>query len=382
MTDFIVDESKFMISDEENTAFFKSEFKLPSGIVIGELEDEADTWQLYISSDGKNYILAVVPELKDKWIASNLLKKSDFEHVSVDNKEYYLLFSTSVLRVTRLTNIRVNKSLRYAHALYSAFIHTRQLDLESNLRDGIYFELHSIVLPTYSLISKVSDRALFENALRGKNDDELLTAPDGLNDSVSYFYFRKTLQDHGFTLNPNEPLFEAGEACDDFLLGEDSNAIITAPLIIRDHYQLFDTSSDSYILMIDRLWGEALVSTALVGQIQFNSLPLNGEKYFVLSFKKNSIVECMNNRHAGLNAENAFELTGAIRRTRRILPECDLRNALYIQQLGVLFPEKFTGSENTNDRELLIDCLSYGPFAMAPLMDDINHDLVCILVNQ
>ncbi|MDY6416183.1 MAG: hypothetical protein SPK83_04960, partial [Succinivibrio dextrinosolvens] len=87
------------------------------------------------------------------------------------------------------------------------------------------------------------------------------------------------------------------------------------------------------------------------------------------------------NRHGGLNKENAFELTEAIRRTRALLPECDLTNALYIQKLGYLLPEKFTASENTNDRELLVDCLSHGPFAMAPLMDDINHDLVTILIH-
>ena len=40
MTSFIVDESKFMISDEESDAFFDSEYKLASGIVIGELEGE------------------------------------------------------------------------------------------------------------------------------------------------------------------------------------------------------------------------------------------------------------------------------------------------------------------------------------------------------
>lgn len=382
MTSFIVDESKFMISDEESDAFFDSEYKLASGIVIGELEDESDSWQLYISADGRHYILAVLPELRDKWVESRLLKDRDFECVEVNSRKLYLLFSSSVHRVTRLINIRVNNSLRYAYALFSAFVHTRQFDLDSNLRDGLYFEAHSVILPTYSLVGKVSDRCLFENALRGKNDPEKLTAPDGLNDSVSYFYFRKYLSDHGYRLNANEPLFEAGEIVDDFLLGEESNSMITAPLIIRDHYQLFDTTSDSYILMIDSLWGEALIASNLVNQIQMNSFPINSQKYFVLSFKKDQIIECMDNRHGGLNKENAFELTEAIRRTRVLLPECDLTNALYIQKLGYLLPEKFTASENTNDRELLVDCLSHGPFAMAPLMDDINHDLVTILIHQ
>ena len=382
MSSFIVDESKFMISDEESNAFFTSEYKLASGIVIGELEDESDSWQLYISADGRHYILAVLPELHDKWVASRLLKDRDFECIEVDSRKIYLLFSSSVHRVTRLTNIRINKSLRYAYALFSAFIHTRQLDLDSNLRDGLYFESRSVILPTYSLVGNVSDRCLFENALRGKNDPEKLTAPDGLNDSVSYFYFRKCLTEHGFTLNKNEPLFETGEIVDDFLLGEESNSMITAPLIIRDHYQLFDTTSDSYILMIDSLWGEALISSNIVNQIQMNSFPINSKRYFVLSFKKDQIIECMNDRHGGLNKENAFELTEAIRRTRTLLPECDLTSALYIQKLGYLLPEKFTNADNTNDRDLLVDCLTYGPFAMAPLMDDINHDLVTILVHQ
>ena len=66
MSDFIVDESRFVLKDEDTVSFFPEEYKLACGITIAEKEDETDTWQLYISKDGKHYILAVTSFLHDK----------------------------------------------------------------------------------------------------------------------------------------------------------------------------------------------------------------------------------------------------------------------------------------------------------------------------
>ncbi len=382
MTDFIVDESRFIIQDEESQAYFEPDYELPSGIVIGEMEDCTDKWQLYISDDSKYYVLAVIKDLHDRWIEGNLLSEKDFEKVTLGNLELYLLFSSTVQRVDRLTNIRCGSSLHYINALYSSFIHTRQIDVDSNLRDAIYFEKKSLILPTYSLVGKVSDRALFENALRGKNDPENLTPPDGMNDSVSYFYLRKLLSDRGFTLNPSDPLLECGEKADDFLFGKENNALVTVPLIIRDHYQVFDTTSDMLLLIMDTLWAEALMSTRLVNLIELNSLPLGGRRYFSMTFKKDQAVECMDDLHYGLNYEGAFKMAQAIRRTRSMLPNCDLTRALYIEKVGIMLPELFSKAENTNDRELMRSCLKNGPYATAPFMEDINADLMSVADNK
>ncbi len=130
-------------------------------------------------------------------------------------------------------------------------------DLDSNLRDGIYYEFHSVILPTYSLVGKVSDRALFNNALRSPTDVENLTAPDGLNASLSFVYVKNILNKKKLANELPSPLLESGEVADDFLMLGKKNSLVIGPLVLREHYQVFDTTSDSYILLMDSLWAEA-----------------------------------------------------------------------------------------------------------------------------
>ena len=310
-----------------------------------------------------------------------MLSENDLDWVEVKGKDIYLLFSPTNQKISRLTNVRANGSVRTAHALLSAFSHLRQLDLESNLRDGIYIESHSIILPTYSLVGAVSDRALFENIMRGPNDPENLKAPDGLNDTVSYAYFKNYLKKHSLTVNNNAPIFENGETVDDFMFGSQTRALVTAPLIIKDHFQLFDTTTDSYLLFMNKLWAEALMSSSLISQITLNHVVINSAQYYVIALRKNKMVECMDDRHTELTKESAMELAQAIRRTRQHLPKSYLIDALYVQEIGMLLPSVFTASDDTNDRELMADCLVKGPFALAPFMDDINKDLLTVATN-
>ena len=51
MADFIVDESKFLLNDEEDHSIFENGFTLSCGITIGDKEDESDCWELYLSEE-------------------------------------------------------------------------------------------------------------------------------------------------------------------------------------------------------------------------------------------------------------------------------------------------------------------------------------------
>ena len=209
-------------------------------------------------------------------------------------------------------SVRVNNSLRYALSLYSAFANTRSHDLDSNLRDGIYYEFHSVILPTYSLVGKVSDRALFNNALRSPTDVEDLTAPDGLNAYLSFGYVKNILNKKKLANELPSPLLESGEVADDFLMLGKKNSLVIGPLVLREHYQVFDTTSDSYILLMDSLWAEALMSSSLINQIVLNSIPLFGKKYYFLSSKKKVALENMDDRHYAINQHDAIELALAL----------------------------------------------------------------------
>ena len=52
MSDFIVDESRFILEDDQyDSSFVPAGFTLPDGIVFGEKTDDARLWQRYSSAD-------------------------------------------------------------------------------------------------------------------------------------------------------------------------------------------------------------------------------------------------------------------------------------------------------------------------------------------
>ena len=99
MNNYIVDESKFLISDEDDSLIFPEDYKLSSGIVFSSYEDGSDKWELYTSKDGEHYILAVNSELHDKWIQSELLKSEDFQEIHLGQISVFLIFSKISLGV-------------------------------------------------------------------------------------------------------------------------------------------------------------------------------------------------------------------------------------------------------------------------------------------
>lgn len=378
MPGFIVDESRFMLNDDETEHYLAEGYALPFGIRVGEIEDESDCFELYVSEDGSYYILAVEDSLAGRWIESGLLSKDDFMKLEVKGISVNLLFSKTTSKISRLTSLRNDSSCRFAMALYAAFVKTRARDLDSNLRDGIYIERLSVILPTYSLVGKVSDRALFENAIRDRLAPEKLTTPDGLNDTLSYYYVRKVLKEKGFDLSGKTPLYEVGTLESGFTFGFEKDVLFTAPLILKDHYQVYDTDTDSFVLFMDTLWAEALLSTSIISQISLNTVAIDGKKYYTLALKKDFALEALDDRLYGHNKDSAMALAQAIRRTRALLPDCVLSGGLYAESLGIVLPEIFNAGEKENDRQLIASVLTYGPFAMAPFMDDVNVDIISV----
>ena len=378
MNNYIVDESKFLISNEEDSLLFPEDYKLSCGIVISSYEDGSDKWELYTSKDGEHYILAVNSELHDKWIQSELLKSEDFQEIHLGQISVFLIFSKISQKITRINSIRNVGSATFANAIFSAFINTRSHDIDSNLRDGIYIEKFSLILPTYSLISKVSDKALFNNVLSSELEPEDLSAPDGINDTLSYSFIFNKLKKKALVCSYYEPLLESGQKVDDFMQNCGKNAIVLSPLISKEHYQLIDTSSDYYLLLLDRLYANALIEAKLLRLIDAKSVSVNGGSYYLLTLSKDNAVELLSDRYKGISLQMAYRLAVSIRRTRNLVASAVLCDALYIEQLNLLFPDKFSGGEKGDDRNLILDIINQGPYSLSPFLIDINDDLIYI----
>lgn len=378
MSDYVVDESRFMIPDEHETVtWFAEGTELPFGLTFSEKLEGQDVWQLYASEDSKYLILAVKEALGQRWLDEGLCREGTLYKLNHQGENYFLLISPASMRICEVTSIRAKGSLHTALAFYSAMKNSRIHNTEANLRDGLYCQLLSVILPIYSSIPKVSDRALFLNILRGKNDPENLSSPEELPGGLPWFICKQFLKEHGYELSDAELYLQSGESVDDFFELKHQDANVLGPLIIHNHYQVFDTDSDKYILLFDRLWAEALLSTTFISQINVASIALAGQMVYALTFKKRETLECLSDRVYGLDEHSVIELAQAIRRTRAACPKARLHDALYAKSLGVLLPESFLESD-VNDASLMQKIAWDGPFAMAPILDDIREDAVLI----
>ena len=61
------------------------------------------------------------------------------------------------------------------------------------------------------------------------------------------------------------------------------------------------------------------------------------------------------------------------------MPEASLKDALYIQQLGLVLPVKFEGGSLEEDVALMREIVHVGPFAQGPFLNDIATTAVAIV---
>ena len=251
MSDFIVNESKFIVDMDAKTDSFLSVGEiLPDGLQVSDMLDSAAVWQIYASEDNSALILAVMPDLAKRWVAEGYIKESSvFHHVS-GGREVALLISPSSLIVSPVTAVRFEHSQNYARSFFCALFNSRLKNHEINLRDSIFFELYDVLLPTYTLTRNVADKAIFNNA-SGLSLTEDLSSPDDLTDpGVSYPYLLKILRDTDCNVCSCDPYLVQGERVDDFLTVEGAS-VITGPLVIREDFQVFATDSDKVVLLME-----------------------------------------------------------------------------------------------------------------------------------
>ena len=380
MADFLVDESKFLlINEEERGSFFNEGFILPDGMVIGAMLEDSENWQIYVSEDDDFHILAVKDSLAEKWFAAGFLTSSQMMAVENGGAKFFILMSPVALKLSHISGVHCKKSCRYALNLASAFQHTRMINSEVNLRDAIYTEQYSLLLPTYTQIPEIADRALYLNALRNeKQQAENLSDSEAMTGFVSLVWVKKVLREKQYAELNYENWLGIGDAAGDFL-GQPSNcAQITGLLIASQHFQLFDTDTQKYLLIIDELWADALLQSSLVTHFTLTPLPIDGRKYYALPLSKKYAVETLNDRVHGLTERNTTLLARAIRTSRAQAPSADFKDALYLEEKMVVLPLSFC-SEEHDDLQLLASVLREGPYALSPFMDDVNADLLEIV---
>ena len=99
----------------------------------------------------------------------------------------------------------------------------------------------------------------------------------------------------------------------------------------------------------------------------------------VLALPRRAALEAFDNRHYGISSKEVYEIALAIYRARTKMPEASLKDALYIQQLGLVLPVKFEGGSLEEDVALMREIVHVGPFAQGPFLNDIATTAVAIV---
>lgn len=378
MTKFSFDESNFIINmDDESESFLTKGQILSDGITIGEEHDRGENFTLYVSEDGRYDILAVAPQLAERWLQDSLLpQRALLPHKNASGQlDCYLLISPSALVLIRMTDARVYGSSYYAHLVASGIFYARCNDPECNLRDGILCELYGVILPTYTLTPKIADIALLKNTLRGQYDVEDIRSPSDFSSGggLNRTSFKAALAEYDIKVENVEPCLDIGEEVDNVVILPSSyeHVSVTGPLELNKYYQIFSTDTDLVLIALTNEWAQQLFERKLVLQMSFKPMMLAGQRYWFKAFSRRSAVENVDHRHYGVDRSSVFDFALALNRLRKSLPEAHLENALYIKDLDLILPVEFTGGSYADDIKLMRKVVTQGPFAQGPFLDDV-----------
>ena len=384
MASFSVNESLFVLDlDDTAPSLLPVGEVLPDGIKIGVDRDRGEEFAFYVSEDGKFDILAARPVLAERWVREGYLEKRALQiHLDQNDEiDCYLLISPSSHVLSRLTDVRVYSSSYYAHLVASTMWGTRHKDPFVNMRDGILCELYGLVLPTYTKTPQIADVCLFNNTLRGQYDSEELSLASEFGDGsggINRMTFNEGMKKFGMKPDTIEPYFQVGEFVDDFVQMA-PHAAITGPLELRREFQIFATDTDVLLLALSQGWAEELIERNLILSMDLKTVQLGRELVRIMPLPRRYALECLDNRHHGICLEEIFPLALALHRTRTKLPEAVLKDALYVQALGLILPTKFTGGAQHEDVGVIRDAITIGPFAQGAFLDDVLTSAIAVV---
>ena len=373
MSDYIIDDSKFLISEDEEQRLLPNDFCLMQDIKLGEVLDSSSDWNICLSANDKFFILVAIESLYQKWADKGYTQDVEFISKNFNNKNFYFYVCKNNFKLERLTDFKIF-NVRSGLALFSAFNHTRAIDENSNLRDAIYLQEASLLLPTFSLIGEVCDKSLYKNALLKKDQKEFLEPTVDVKDQLNFNFVKSNLKKHGFEIPNHELYLEPGLEFEDFYQLPKEKCIATGPLIIHEHFQLFDTNSDNYVLILDKLLADAQIAIGTLKLISLNSICIDGKRYYALALSKAYALEKLNDRVFGYNKSDVLDLILAINKTKSVVKECKFSNALFLQECEVIVPIDFENAQD--EKAMLVDLLNNGPFALSRFLDEINSYLI------
>lgn len=147
-------------------AWFPKNYQLSKGMELKNLCECADDWQIYyLKSKGK--LLIVTPSLFSYWEKSKLISRADFSCVLFNDFIFYYFYSGDECEISTLTEARDFVSLIDGLSYALALKETRKLLPEKTLKNGLFVERISRILPMPDEIECIPDSILLGTWLTG-----------------------------------------------------------------------------------------------------------------------------------------------------------------------------------------------------------------------
>lgn len=378
MDDFIVNESNFLLEMEELRSTFLTHGQvLPCGMVVSEILEQEDLWQIYITEDSTYNILAVNKNIAKRWINEGFLPNNAFDTTFADDRGCYLLYSPSSIILGSVNQTKFYGSLRYALSFGAALLNSRRVNYSINLRDGLFCELYSVFLPSYSKNRTVADRAIFENAIGKSIEDNISSPKEMKNPGLSFNIMLEMLKDAGYNCPDITPYLRCGEPLDDFI-PRATNVYICAAISLHENYQIYQTNSDSYLLVMENDFANSLCNNGLLRIMDFASIQIANKTFKTLLLSKRFALDALNDRHFGFTAVGALQFAQAVKKTRKFVKNANFVDALYCQEKEVLLPVSSSDNTNLSDSKLVEKILNEGPFASCAFFKELIDDAILI----
>ena len=143
---------------------FPKNFFLAEGLNLVKLIARGDSWQIHLLSTGAKSLL-VTASLFNFWESLRLVSKIQFKAFLFENACYYYLFSERELRNINEIHDFISAEEGYAYAI--SLKDTRNIIPNISLKNGIYVECISRILPMPNEIEYIPDEIILGTWLTG-----------------------------------------------------------------------------------------------------------------------------------------------------------------------------------------------------------------------
>lgn len=147
-------------------AIFPRNYLLTKGVILRGLLRAGESWQIYLTQNQAR-VLVVTAELHEFWKNLGIIDETLFEYYLFNKTPYFFFYSDEEYDLSCISEIRDFVTLEEALSYAIALKETRNILPVIPLRNGIFIERISRILPMINEVEPISDEIILGTWLTG-----------------------------------------------------------------------------------------------------------------------------------------------------------------------------------------------------------------------